>query len=431
MLKEKKSKGLTKRSLYLSLLCFTVYYFAYVGRYSFSSNVNRVMDFFNVGKGSAGAVGTCFFIFYGAGQVVNGLLCKKYNARYAIFIALILSSAMNFAVGITTRQNFLLLNLYWAVNGFAQSILWSSIIRLLNENLPKGSLNGAIFIMGLPVSLGTFTVYALSSLISALALSFKVVFFVASILLIVIALVWFFIVEKLKSNCKEERDAECFVFEENLQNDIDNVAKPKDKTLTLSKYFIITFLLLALFAIANNFVKDGLTTWLPTFMTERYSLDNSISTMLTFFLPCFAVFGSTCAIFLNKKFKNYILVCTLLYGIATLLFAVVLILFNIDNWFLPLICFVLVACAMSGVNNVITNIFPMTYAGKANAGTLAGVLDGFCYVGSAITAYGMGSVAENIGWNAVFYIFLVLCFLMIVLSLAYLLINKRATKPKG
>ena len=74
---------------------------------------------------------------------------------------------------------------------------------------------------------------------------------------------------------------------------------------------------------------------------------------------------------------------------------------------------------MSGVNNVITNIFPMMYAKKGNAGTIAGVLDGFCYVGSAITAYGMGSVADNFGWNNVFYIFIGVCALMTVISLIY------------
>lgn len=85
---------------------------------------------------------------------------------------------------------------------------------------------------------------------------------------------------------------------------------------------------------------------------------------------------------------------------------------------------------MSGVNNVITNIFPMLYPNK-NAGALAGVLDGFCYLGSAITSFGMGSVADNYGWNTVFYIFLAICALMILICIVYLALLKAKTKLKS
>jgi OPA family glycerol-3-phosphate transporter-like MFS transporter len=85
---------------------------------------------------------------------------------------------------------------------------------------------------------------------------------------------------------------------------------------------------------------------------------------------------------------------------------------------------------MSGVNNVITNIFPMLYSNKINAGAVAGVLDGFCYVGSAITAYGMGAIADTQGWNTVFWIFLAVCFLMIVLSGIYLLVTRKKRVDK-
>ena len=74
----------------------------------------------------------------------------------------------------------------------------------------------------------------------------------------------------------------------------------------------------------------------------------------------------------------------------------------------------------------------MLYA-KENSGTVAGVLDGFCYVGSAITAFGMGSVADKYSWNTVFYILLAACGLMIVICLVYIIasyFNKKAeNKP--
>lgn len=420
-MEEKKFKKISGSALALILLSFTVYYLAYLGRYSYSSNINCVIDYYGVSKASAGSVGTFFFIAYGVGQVVNGLLCSKYNPRYAIFIALALSAIANFAVGFIGVNDFNLLKIIWLVNGFAQSVLWSSLIRLLNGYLPRKNLGLAIFIMGFPVSTGTFTIYGLSSLLSALDLSFKKVFFIAGGLMIIIALVWFFWVDKLKQKCSKEREGENAV----MQNE-----KYEKKSESSSSNFIAVFCLLALFAVANNLVKDGLTTWMPAIMREKYQLKNAFSTFLTLFLPIFAVMGGTLAIYLNKKLKNYVVVCGVFYLASFAMFVAVLLLLNSSIWILPLICFVLVALAMSGVNNVITNIFPMLYPNK-NAGALAGVLDGFCYLGSAITSFGMGSVADNYGWNTVFYIFLAICALMIVICIAYLALLKAKTKLKS
>ena len=184
--------------LYLIILCFMVYFLAYLGRYSYSSNINCVMEYFNVNKASAGSVSTFFFISYGVGQVVNGLLCKRYNLKYAISVAMFISALMNVFVGLTKASDFNTIKIYWLINGFVQSILWSSLIRALNENLPKHKLETAIFVMALPVSIGTFTIYGLSSLISLLNISYKVVFYVASSLLFIVAFAWFYLFDILK-----------------------------------------------------------------------------------------------------------------------------------------------------------------------------------------------------------------------------------------
>ena len=36
-------------------------------------------------------------------------------------------------------------------------------------------------------------------------------------------------------------------------------------------------------------------------------------------------------------------------------------------------------------------------------------LNGFCYVGSTISAYGLGVVADNFGWTAVFWVLFGFC----------------------
>ena len=115
---------------------------------------------------------------------------------------------MNLLIGITDENNFLYLKFYWLINGCVQSVLWSSLIRLLNEHLPRKNLNTAILMMALPASVGTFLVYGLSSLLSALEIHFKTLFIIGFIVLLLLSIIWFMVVDRLKKACllmKEEQ----------------------------------------------------------------------------------------------------------------------------------------------------------------------------------------------------------------------------------
>ena len=64
----------------------------------------------------------------------------------------------------------------------------------------------------------------------------------------------------------------------------------------------------------------------------------------------------------------------------------------------------------SSLNSLITSIFPIFMREKVNSGLFAGVLNGFCYVGSTISSYGLGLIADNFGWISVFWILIGCCF---------------------
>lgn len=397
----------------LMMLCAVVYCLAYVGRLSYSANIVMIRDFFLIDKGTAGIVGTCLFISYGVGQVVNGLLCKRYNPKYAIAIGLAVSSLMNLAVGLTPSNSFYLVCVFWFFNGAGQSILFSSLIRLLNTSLAKKYVRTAVLALSIPGCIGTFIVYGLSAMFSALNISFQTVFYTSAAMLLAAAIVWFLIVNKLKEKCLEERaelDGEEPIVEE----------KSQKKKSVIPKGFFLLFSVFALFAIVNNFTKEGAITWMPTILKEKYALDESLSTFLTLFLPLFGVFGAIIAQRIHKKIGNYVWVCGILYGSATLFIGLVVILLDMPYWFITLSCFILVAVCMSGVNNLLTCIFPMTYSRTMNAGLLAGLIDAFCYVGSAITTYGLGAISDSFGsWDVVIYVLLGACALMMVICVIF------------
>lgn len=51
-----------------------------------------------------------------------------------------------------------------------------------------------------------------------------------------------------------------------------------------------TFVILAIFAVSNNLVKDGLTTWVPMILKGVYCLPDYVSILLRLLLPVLADF---------------------------------------------------------------------------------------------------------------------------------------------
>ena len=94
-------------STQLLLLCWVVYTCSYIGKLGYNANINQIALAYHVSYSDAGMVSTFFFVAYGAGQVINGLLCKHYNPKYIIFVCLFLSGIINLAVPCITEFSFL------------------------------------------------------------------------------------------------------------------------------------------------------------------------------------------------------------------------------------------------------------------------------------------------------------------------------------
>ena len=88
-----------------------------------------------------------------------------------------------------------------------------------------------------------------------------------------------------------------------------------------------------------------------------------------------------------------------------------------------LICLSIISLFTSGTNNIITSMLPLYYKDKANAGLLAGVLNGCCYVGSTLSSYGLGLIADNYGWEVVFYVLIACAAICCVIALIARFIN--------
>lgn len=408
---KKRGKTFNNTTL-LIVLCWSVYTCSYLGKLGYNANITQMEEMYSVSHATAGMVSSFFFFAYGIGQIFNGIFCKKYNIRFVVLCSLLVSGFMNILVGIS--DSFTLIKYYWLINGAALSVIWPSLIRLLSETLDKENIGRAVVAMGTTVATGTFFVYGLSALFVAFA-SYTIIFFVAGVLLPLIAVIWFSAYPNLVRTEKEQSE----------ESTLTSLVKTKKNTV-----FWISVCILALFAVVDNLVKDGLTTWVPMILKEMYSLPDYISILLTLILPILAIFGTSTAVMLHKKIKDFILLSTTLFFVATILIGVVILCSPIGLVIVTLGCLGVIACLMSGVNNIITSMAPLYWKDRMNSGRLAGILNGFCYLGSTLSSYSLGVVADFGGWNAVFRLLFVLCIISVVIGCFYLLGKLCANKSK-
>ena len=113
-----------------------------------------------------------------------------------------------------------------------------------------------------------------------------------------------------------------------------------------------------------------------------------------------------------------------MFAISGAFIAVVIASFSLDGWWLLLVCFTLVTLLISSCNSLITSIFPLFMRGKLNSGLIAGVLNGFSYVGSTLSTYGLALIADKSGWMAVFWTLFWCCVAVVCAAVIYLIVRK-------
>lgn len=405
--KEKTQKSSKTGGAFLPIfLCWFAYTAAYLGRYSYSSNITAIEDAFGVTHSQSGLVTTCFFFAYGIGQVLNGILCKHYNKRVIISFVLLASSAINITIFFGVPFEYL--KYLWLLNGVAQSVLWSSLIFVLSESLESQNLTKAVLAMSTTVTVGTFTVYGFSSLMSLVG-NYTYTFLFAATVMIIASLCWALAYKKAFKGIKNK---------ENANKSIQSYQKA-DFSL------IIMIVMLCLLAVANNLVKDGLTTWVPSILKEQFGLPEALSILLTLILPIVGIFGAVANAALKKRISSFLTVGGIWYFISAVCLAFVILFLKLNVWYLVLFFFGVVALSMYGTNNLITGMAPLYMRDRINSGLLAGIINGCCYLGSTVSSYGLGSIADKFGWLGVFILLLCVAVFAVIISLLGFL-NKSA-----
>ena len=401
-----KTHNTEKAPQYLIMvMCCLVYSIAYLGRYSYNANITLIIDDYGTTKAQAGLVSTCFFFAYGVGQVINGIMSSRYNKKWLFTIALILSSVINLSVFF--KVPFFAIKYLWFLNGLIQSCLWSGIISVVSRTIDEKHMNSAMIILSTTACLGTILAYGASSLFAYIG-NFRTMFLFSAIVMAALGLIWFLIYspkyEIYENKSEPEKKAERSGFD---------------------RAFLGIILMMCVFAVIHNLIKDGLTTWAPDILKQRYGLGDSFSILLTIALPILGVFGSLISVRAVNRISNFITVISLFFAVGAVSIGAISMIPQM-NMIIAVIFFGIVECVMHGVNNTVTSLAPLKMRGKADSGKMAGIFNGCCYLGSTLSAYGLGKLADIGGWHMVLNILFAVCTVSVFAGIGFNIIKRQA-----
>ena len=370
----------------LSFLFAAAYFVSYLTRVNYSAVISEMEMATGMSKSMLSMALTGSFFTYSAGQVVSGILGDKISPKKLLLSGLLLSTAMNCLLPLCGNAYSMLA--VWSVNGFAQAFMWPPLVKLMTVCLPEKDYQKAVVRASYGCCLGTVAVYLLSPVMIS-AFSWRGVFFGCAVCGLVMAGIWWLL-------CPES----------GVVLKVD-APKGEKKDQSGMRLLFCPMMLGIMLAIAlHGMLKDGVSTWMPSYISETYGVDNLIAILTGVVMPMFSVLSVEVVSRVYRRFFTNPVACAASVFAVSSVSALLLAMFNNSNAALSVVLFALLTGSMHGVNLMLISTIP-PYFKKYNAvSTASGVLNACTYAGSAISTYGIAVISEHCGWQVTLWLWL-------------------------
>ncbi|MBQ0111161.1 MAG: MFS transporter, partial [Oscillospiraceae bacterium] len=370
----------------LVILCTVVYFASYVTRLGIITTISEVIESGMATQSIASLAETLNLICYGAGQIVSGMLGDKIKPQRLIFLGLLITFAVNLAVGVGVRGDVLVF--LWPLNGFAQAFMWPPMVAILAHHLDAHNYNNAVVKVSFGSSLATVLMYLLCPVIIT-TIGLPYVFLFAAILGVGVAFLWFFIYNRKFSYSPVAKPQE-------------GASAAKMPPKTKFGFGVIMLLTVLMVTIAlQGMLRDGVQTWTPNILMSLHGLDTSAAILSSVILPVFGFLCITFATFVQTRLiRNESLAAGIFFAVAVVC-AVLLNFFGKLNMILCVaLIAVIIGCA-HGVNTLLVCIVPRSFVKTGKVGFVSGLLNSATYIGSALAVYIFGALGEHNDWTMV------------------------------
>lgn len=366
----------------LGILFTLMYMISYVTRINYGAIITEMVFDTGYTKDLLALALTGSFITYGVGQIVSGVFGDRFSPKKLLSAGLLVSVLMNLLIPFCQSPYTMLA--VWCVNGFAQSFMWPPLVRLMTALFSEEDYKKISVRVSLGSSFGTIIVYLVSPILITLA-GWRWVFFFSALCGVIMLVFWqIFGKDTEKSGLKKKEEVAVSV----------SVSKEKK-----GFFFIALMAGIMLAIILMGLLRDGVTTWMPSYISETYNLGSSVSILTGVVLPLFGILSFELASYIyRKKLKNPMICAGVFFGIG-LLSSLALNFISGSGAFFSVLFSAMLAGSMHGVNLILICMIPPFFKSTGKVSTISGVLNSCTYIGSALSTYGVALLSEKYGWS--------------------------------
>ena len=226
-------------------------------------------------------------------------------------------------------------------------------------------------------------------------MTWRMVFIVSGIIVMVMAFVWFAGMNSLKDYFSEVRIRKL----EEIKKETVSVKAPVSGK-RLMPLIIGTGVIFAVVGIFfNGILKDGVTLWVPTYVSQFFDTEASTASLVTIILPLFNLIGVYLAVKLFKNvIKNEMMTAAIMFLISVVSLGL-LFFFGRYSMIFAVIMLAFTTASMLGVNTMFLTFIPLNFSNVGRASSVTGFLDACSYMVSALSGVTIGVVASSYGWN--------------------------------
>ena len=363
--------------------------------------------------GTVGWIGSAFLWIYALGQLVNGTLAQRVNARWFVGTGMLASALCNAAMGACSDPWAMMA--LWGINGWVQSMGWGAIMKTLSAWFDSRRRGRITALFGPCFVLGHLVAWTVGGWLVDRA-GWRMAFWLPAGFFALMAAVWWVGIRSspdaagLRPTDGRPTDGR--------STDGRHVPAPRSVRETLG--FVLSEPRLrwaALTCVFASMVKDGLNLWMPTFLVDSWGMELDYAAWAASILPLLGLAGVLLAGWLSDRFFRSREAPGIM-GMSLLIALVMGVFLGLGGrgsgwtWVLLGLC----GMAVYGINALLLTSFPLSFGRRAGAAApgqngsvsaVAGFLDFASYVGGGISSLAIGQLLARSDWSAVFAYWLV------------------------
>ncbi len=390
----------TQKAWRIGSFCIATYLASYVTRNILSVSTPEMIKEAFFTKEYTGLLSSICFIFYAAGQLINGFIGDRVHPKYMIIMGLGISSVSTFVIPIF--DNRILHFTAFALIGFGLSMLRGPLMKVISENT---AATHARMICTL-FSMAGFAGPLIASILS-IFFKWRAVFTATGVISVIITVLAVAAITTL-----EKRGEIRFVpkYDKGIAG-ILNVFKLED--------FIFYMLISAIGEIAGS----SITFWIPTYTTEHLGFSNDAASTIYSVVSFSTLFTPFITLLIYEKLiRNGIKLALVMYVISAVFFIAVRF---IAAPVLNVSMLIIAKMAAAAASSIVWSAYIPGLARSGKVSSANGVIDAAGYAMASLANVLFSTFVGRLGWGGIVNMWYIIMLIGAAVSFIKLTMKKK------